>query len=106
MNKYIFTFGSNHLPTLNNILRPMQIMLIVTSNNESTARKKVFDSFVGDKFATSYDYSEAQQFKDDYKMFEVEFDDLINLEETRQLKNDIIHLESQAINRVFKNKGS
>jgi len=58
MAKYIFTFGSCQLPEFKG--NPMKVMLVVEADSENYARRKVFDSSIGDKFCTSYPYTDER----------------------------------------------
>ena len=70
MNKYIVTFGSNHLEELRGKVRPMSVILVLEANDENEAREQVFDSFIGRAFATSYPYSKSIEFQTEYNMVE------------------------------------
>jgi hypothetical protein len=94
MKKFIFTFGSEQLPEIKHIVNPMDIMLIVEAEAEGLAREKVFNSFIGKNFCTSYPYKKhVNEFKEKYNMFECEFNKLIayvEAEEKRiQACNDV-----------------
>jgi len=61
--KYIITFGTNHLKDFN--IDAAKTALIVEGNDEYEARNQVFNfNGIGDKFCTSYDYSQILKFKD------------------------------------------
>jgi len=77
MNKYIFTFGSNQLKGLG--ISPMSLMLVIEAPTEHDARQRVFESFIGNKFAFSYDYDKMQEFKDKYGMREISLEELEKL---------------------------
>jgi hypothetical protein len=80
MNKYIITFGPDHLSSVSIPIRPLKMMLIVEAESEEEARSKVFKSFIGPYFSTSYPYSKKEEFIERFKMVEIKFDDLIELE--------------------------
>ena len=77
--KIFITFGSSALPELNDVLDPMRVMLVVTGESHWKAREKVFNSFVGNSFYTSYDYDEhAESFRNEngakeYTLEELEY---------------------------------
>jgi len=102
--KYIFTFGSDHLKEVSAIVNPMNIMLVVTAESEGQAREKVFNSFIGKKFATSYPYSEAQGMKDKYNMFECEFSKLVSYVEADDLKKQAEKHASSTYYDLMENK--
>ena len=87
--KWIITFGSGQLPEVASIINPMNIMLIVEAPTEGIAREKVFNSFIGRNFCTSYPYEPyAKEFKEKYRMIECKLDNLIKyVEEDEQTKN-------------------
>jgi len=62
MNAYIFTFGSSHLNEISLRVSPMKVMLIIEAESEHEAREIVFDSFIGDRFCTSYPISMQTRF--------------------------------------------
>ncbi len=78
-SRWIITFGSDHLPEIAHKIRPLKIMLIIEAPTEKEARDIVFKSFIGEKFATSYFYSQAERFKEDYNMIEYSLQDLETL---------------------------
>ena len=76
--KWIFTFGSDQLPEVHGIISPLKIMLIVEAKTEGLAREKVFNSFIGRNFCTSYPYEPyAKEFKEKYDMIECNFDEFV-----------------------------
>ena len=104
MNKYIITFGSDQLQELRHIFNPMKVMVVVHAGSEMDARNMVFKSFIGKNFCTSYPYSEAQEFKDKYNMFEIEFEDITDYIKWQEQKNIIINNETEAYYAMTKNK--
>ena len=84
MRKFIFTFGSNQLPDLAHQLRPMELMLVVEGEDEFTARREVFKSFIGERFCTSYPYEKhAEEFAEKYGMYEITLDTLNKMKEQK-----------------------
>ena len=81
LKKYIFTFGSNQLPELRHQLNPMDVMLVVEAEDEGEAREKVFESFIGERFCTSYPYSYKEEFIEKYNMYEITLNELITLKD-------------------------
>ena len=81
LKKYIFTFGSNHLPELRHQLNPMQVMLVVEAEDEQVSRREVFESFIGERFCTSYPYSYKEEFIEKYNMYEITLNELITLKD-------------------------
>ena len=79
--KYIFTFGSNQLPELRHQLNPMDVMLVVEAEDEQIARREVFESFIGERFCTSYPYSYKEEFVENYNMYEATLNELITLKD-------------------------
>ena len=79
MSKYIITFGSDQLPEVAHKVRPLKVMLVIEADSEYEARDIALKSFVGKKFCTSYPYSKAQEFKDNYNMEEYSMKDLEGL---------------------------
>ena len=78
--KIFITFESISLPELSGVLNPMDVMLVVTGKNTWEAREKVFTSFVGNNFCTSYDYDmHAQDFKDSHGAREYTLEELERL---------------------------
>ena len=76
--KTIITFGSNHLQQFD--INASDIMLVM-EETEIEARSKVFKTSIGPYFCTSYPYEKyAQEFKDEYNMYEITFDELMKLE--------------------------
>ena len=79
MKKFIITFGSSQLSDVQTI-RPMEIMLVIEAEDEYTARREVMESFIGEKFCTSYPYEKyADEFAEKYGMYEVQLDTLEKL---------------------------
>ena len=84
--KTIITFGSKHLPWLHHKLNPMNIALVIEADNENIARKEVFNSRIGERFATSYPYDDnIERFKtmgmkeyglEDLDAITIEYDDI------------------------------
>ena len=70
MQKYIFTFGSSHLTELKLQVNPMKVILVVEAETMVQARNKVFNSFIGAKWAFSYNYDHSKEFQDKYGMIE------------------------------------
>ena len=103
-NKYIFTFGSDHLPELADILRPLKVMLIVEAENELKARDIVFSSFIGDKFCTSYDYEKRHEFRDRFNMAEYDlkmFNKYLRLKKIiPKLQKEYRNAKSKIINQI------
>ncbi len=61
MKKTIITFGSDHLTKLP--VDPTKVLLVVSGMDTESARQKVFSSFIGGNFSTSYDYAELERLK-------------------------------------------
>ena len=60
----------------------MSIMLVIEADTENEARKQVMNSFIGEKFCTSYPYEKyAEEFKTKYDMREIDLETLIRLNE-------------------------
>ncbi len=75
--KIFVTFGSSGLPELSHLLNPMKVMLVVSGESECEARGKVFNSFVGRDFCTSYIYNEyAAEFKEKHGAKEYTLEEL------------------------------
>ena len=84
MEKYIFTFGSNQLPELSYKVRPMELMLVIEAEDEYTARREVFESFIGERFCTSYPYEKyAEEFAEEYGMYEITLDVLNKMKDEK-----------------------
>ncbi len=83
-HKYIFTFGSGQLTQLQYVLNPLKVMLVIEDIGEQKARDKVFKSFIGKKFCTSYPYSHAIEFKNKFGMQEYSLETLINLKDKHE----------------------
>ena len=82
MRKFIITFGSGQLPEVRHLLNPADIMLVVEANDEQEARGEVFDSFIGNKFCTSYPHEQfAEEFVEKYNMYEITLNELITLKD-------------------------
>ncbi len=79
MNKYIITFGTDHLKEIANLIRPLKAIVTIEASSEKQAREKIFRSFIGKKFCTTYPYEpNAQNFKDDYQSIEIQFNTLVD----------------------------
>ncbi len=75
--KIFVTFGSSALPELRGLVSPMNVMLVVNGESHNEARQKVFDSFIGARFFTSYPYEMyADEFKEKYGMREYTIEEL------------------------------
>lgn len=81
---WYFTFGSGQLQNFKIGQDPNRIVLVVEDATEWGARQKVFDSPVGDKFCTSYDYKYAQEYLDSYVSSVVTLHQLLGLENKYQ----------------------
>ena len=82
--KIFITFGSDALPELKHVLNPMIVMLVVSGESMADARDKVFKSFIGDKFCTSYPYDRfADEYKTKYGMKEHTLEELEYLVEVQ-----------------------
>ena len=69
LTKWIFTFGSNQLQEIRHKVRPMKVMIVIQTEHERDARNQIFDSFIGQKFCTSYPYKPfAEEFVSKYNM--------------------------------------
>ena len=69
LTKWIFTFGSGQLPEVSHKVNPMKVMIVIQTENERDARNQIFDSFIGQKFCTSYPYKPfAEEFVSKYNM--------------------------------------
>ena len=93
MNKYVITFGSGQLKTISHVLNPMNVMLIVKDETEKAAREQVVNSFIGNRFCTSYKESFIKEFEEKYGMIQYTLDELkeINKKERKlwmKQKND------------------
>ena len=77
--KIFITFGSSALPELRGMLNPMKVMLVVSGASHWEARDKVFASFVGDNFCTSYSYDKAEDYKSEHGMKEYTLEELEHL---------------------------
>ena len=82
MKKFFITFGSGQLEEFN--VNPQHTMLVIEAEDENSARSQVFNSKIGAKFCTSYPYSKAEFFKENYAMVETTLKEL--LERERGLK--------------------
>jgi len=72
--KTAFTFGSNQLPRLR--MNPMDVILVIEADTEQEARQIVFDSFIGDKFCTSYPEKYIAEFESEYNMKQYTLEEL------------------------------
>ena len=68
MNTYLFTFGAGHLKEVETIINPMSVLLSVEARTEEAARSIVMQSFIGNKFCTSYPSEMAGRMINDYGM--------------------------------------
>lgn len=74
--KLLVTFGSGQLRDFL-IGNPNEVLLVVEGKNWEDCRKKVFNfPGIGDKFCTSYDYSERDEFINKWDMREYTLKDL------------------------------
>ncbi len=78
MNKYIITFGGNHLRDFN--VDSLLTMVVIEAKDENLARAEVFNSKIGAKFCTSYPYSKAEYLKEQYGLVEITLKELLSRE--------------------------
>lgn len=105
IKKYIITFGSGQLPEINQIINPNDIMLVVEANSMGQAREQIFNSFIGDKFCTSYDYiPHAQEFKEKHNMFECTLENLITYVEAEKKRVEAEEGSSKAYYDLMENR--
>lgn len=84
-NKYIITFGSGQLQSIKDKVNPQKVMLIIEDTDERLARMKVFDSFIGINFSTSYPYNEFyKKFKEKYGMKEYTLEKLVEMDKQNE----------------------
>ena len=89
MNKYYITFGSRHLQELKHLFNPMKVLLEVEDEDYDEARQKIFDSFIGDKFCTSYrDDQYVLEMKNKFNMTIIKLDDMLKLYDNLDMTRD------------------
>jgi len=69
MEKYFATFGSGQLRELRGKVNPMKVALVIEGRDEIEAREKVFGSFVGREFCTTYP---IDKLTDDFQTYTIE----------------------------------
>ncbi len=106
LNQYIFTFGTAHLAEVPELGNPNEIILVVNAKTHQEARTSVFNSFIKNKFATSYEYDKVEEFKKEYNMFEVKFSDLITYREIKNYTKRIQKKQDTLLNIILKNKNN
>ena len=78
---------------------------MIEAKNENEARNIVFNSFIKDKFCTSYEYDKhIDEFKNKYKMFEINLQDLINFVEAEKDRIKATDNTTKAYYQLIKNK--
>jgi hypothetical protein len=96
-----FTFGNGQLKNFSIGQDSSRIVLEVEDESHENARLRVFDSPVGDKFCTSYDYKQMQDYFDNYRCSVVTFHQLLGLENKYQQPSDIEMNEENEENEVI-----
>ena len=78
LNKYIITFGSNHLEDF--AVNSTSVILVIEALSEGEAREPLFNPPFNGRFSFSYRYNtNAEKFKRLYNMVEYTLDELMEL---------------------------